>query len=100
MEAPTYYLQARLSRWFLIVSDFCPKFEYKKGKKNQVADYLSRFIPEDVDCCSDDDSEESIDYIKQEPQHPIVMSLDANIISKAQKICPNLKELYKELEKG
>lgn len=82
------------------MSDFCSRFEYIRGKKNQVADLLSRYIPDDADSHSDEEREESIDHIKQEPMNPIVMSLDANIISKAQKICHNLKELYTELEKG
>ena len=58
------YPSARLARWSLIVSDFCPKFKYIKGKKNEVADFLSRYIPEDEEDHSDGESEESIDHIK------------------------------------
>ncbi|KAL7630558.1 UNVERIFIED_CONTAM: hypothetical protein RMT77_019250 [Armadillidium vulgare] len=97
------YPSARLARWSLIVSDFCPRFEYIKGKKNQVADFLSRYIPEDKEDTGDvesEESEESIDYIKQESLKSVALALDAHIISMAQKTCPKLKFLYNELERG
>ncbi|RXG54823.1 Retrovirus-related Pol polyprotein from transposon [Armadillidium vulgare] len=99
------YPSARLARWSLVVSDFCPRFEYIKGKKNQVADFLSRYIPEDKEDIRDvesEGSEEDIDHIKHESlrSRPVALSLDAQIISKAQKTCPKLEFLYKELDKG
>ncbi|RXG60145.1 hypothetical protein Avbf_16067 [Armadillidium vulgare] len=85
-----------------------PGYEFKLELEPdcpKVADFLSRYIPEDKEDMRDvesEGSEEDIDHINHESlrSKPVALSLDAQIISKAQKTCPKLEFLYKEMDKG
>ena len=58
----------RLIRWRMILEEYGPKFEHIEGKKNVVADALSRLdmIPKQYDVIAEDKKTTQLSYLSQE----------------------------------